>query len=154
VPTTPTQGGRKSWTRSIPYVESLNDANLLANYTQHLNQTGCKKDPSQRNPDSDYWGTSSHKIPVSLSATVKAGDLIGYSGMTDPGGQNKPGSPNTHLHIFWTVRDSKDGEFYFFDPYGLYSMPDCYPAGVTDAIPGTCARYPTAWKGGKPSYAS
>jgi murein DD-endopeptidase MepM/ murein hydrolase activator NlpD len=144
----------KSWTRSVPLIASKNDANLLASYKQHLNQTGCKENPSQRKPDPAYWGTNSQTIPVSVNKVVKAGALIGYAGMTGPGGQGSPGSPNTHLHIFWTVRDSQDGQWYFFDPYGLYSKPDCYPAGVTDSISGNCARYPIAWKGGKPSYPS
>ena len=32
-------------------------------------------------------------------------------------------------------------------------MPYCYPTGVNEAINGQCARYPVAWKNGKPDYA-
>jgi hypothetical protein len=145
---------QQSWTRSVPYVAAMNDADLLAKYKQHLDETGCKENPNKRDPDPNYWGTDAHKIPVSVNDAVKAGDLIAHAGMTGPGGQKKPGPPNTHLHIFWTVRDPKNGEFYFFDPYALYTKPDCYPTGVTDAINGNCARYPIAWKGNKPSYPS
>ena len=49
-------------------------------------------------------------------------------------------------------RDPADNQWYFFDPYGIYSRPEQYPAGITDDIPKACLRYPVAWKGGRPQY--
>lgn len=45
-----------------------------------------------------------------------------------------------------------DNEWYFFDPYGIYETPDCYPQAVDEAIYTACSRYPIAWKGENPDY--
>jgi hypothetical protein len=84
--------------------------------------------------------------------TISAGAVLGWAGCTGPGGQSKPGGPNTHLHIFWARRDPADNLWYFFDPYGIYARPELYPAGITDSISTACLRYPVAWKGGRPQY--
>ena len=57
-----------------------------------------------------------------------------------------------HLHVFFARRDPADNQFYFIDPYGIYSIPSCYPSATTGAISGACARYPITWKGGGPQY--
>ncbi len=47
-------------------------------------------------------------------------------------------SPNTHIHIFFARRDPADNKWYFFDPYGIYWPPDCYPDSgdtVAEALP-------------------
>ncbi len=62
------------------------------------------------------------------------------------------GGPNTHLHVFFSHRDPTDNRWYFFDPYGIYSYPACYPALVNAAANTACARYPVAWKNGSPTY--
>lgn len=83
---------------------------------------------------------------------VARGAFLGWCGNAGPGGKREAGGPNTHLHIFWARRDPSNNEWYFFDPYGVYALPDCYAAGVTDATTGPCVRYPVAWKDGKPQY--
>ena len=50
---------------------------------------------------------------------------------------------------FFARRDPTDNRWYFFDPYGIYALPSCYPAGMTDSLNISCVRYPVAWKGGK-----
>ena len=143
----------KAWTETVP---TLHDS-LLTNYKHYLNSTGCPLDKNQRNPDVAHWGKSSEKIDISLlGTTVTAGQQIAWSGSTGPGGCNCAFSqntvPNTHLHIFFAHKDPVDSHWYFFDPYGIYSFPSCYPAGVNDAINTACSRYPVAWKNGKPDY--
>jgi len=128
------------------------------NYQHYLNSTGCPEDASQRSPDVAHWGKNSQKIDMTLlNKTVTAGQVIGWSGSTGPGGCGSiKGNVrvNTHLHIFFAYRDATDDHWYFFDPYGIYSTPSCYPTGVNEAINGQCSRYPVAWKNGKPDYAS
>ena len=87
-----------------------------------------------------------------LGQTVQRGQLLAWAGNTGPGGKRGAGGPNTHLHIFFCRRDPTNDEWYFFDPYGVYSLPGCYAANVTDATTGPCVRYPIAWKFGKPQY--
>ena len=59
----------------------------------------------------------------------------------------RPYAPENVVGDFTT-----NNQFYFFDPYGIYAMPDCYPANVTDKITSSCVRYPLGWKGGQPAY--
>ncbi|WP_251359507.1 hypothetical protein [Kangiella sp. TOML190] len=137
-----------AWSRSIP---NLSDKNLT-DYTTHLNDTGCKKKVSDREPDPSHWGKNSEAISNSLlNKTVKRGEFIAWAGNTGPGGKRGAGGPNTHLHIFWAKKDT-DGKWYFFDPYGVYAMPDCYPSSVTGSLSKSCVRYPIAWKNSKPEY--
>jgi hypothetical protein len=50
-------------------------------------------------------------------------------------------------------RDPSDNNWYFIDPYGVYSYPAAgYPTGVTAQATGACVRYSVSWKGGKPQY--
>src|SRR5260370_12627504 len=41
---------------------------------------------------------------------------------------------------------------YFFDPYGIYATPDCYPPGINDSLSLACVRYPVGWIKGKPQF--
>jgi murein DD-endopeptidase MepM/ murein hydrolase activator NlpD len=154
----PTNDCGKAWSVSVPQIYNADDNSNQVNYKHYLNSTGCPEDASQRNPDVAHWGKNSQKIDMSLlNKTVTAGQVIGYAGSTGPGGCGSlDGSVrvNTHLHIFFSFRDTTDNHWYFFDPYGIYSMPYCYPAGVNEAINGQCSRYPVAWKNGKPDYAT
>lgn len=124
----------------------------LADFKQHLEDTGCKQNASQRSLDAGHWGTDSETIPNLLGQTVTAGQFLAWAGNTGPGGKRGAGGPNTHLHIFFARRDPSNNEWYFFDPYGIYGPPDCYPAEVTGGLGGFCVRYPVAWKRGRPQY--
>ena len=126
-------------------------ASDLDAYKAHLEATGCAKDPAARTLDAAHWGTDAETIPVTVGQNVARGEMIAWAGNTGPGGKKGDGGPNTHLHIFWTRRDT-DGQYYFFDPYGLYSTPDNYAAGITEATTGPCVRYPVAWQDGRPQY--
>jgi hypothetical protein len=141
---------KQAWAVTVPSLSG----DTLTQYKAFLNATGCTK--NNPNPAAPQWGTNSQTIDMSLlNHQVAAGKKLAGSGSTGPGGCGCIPSgtgPNTHLHIFWTHKDPGDGKFYFFDPYGIYAMPDCYPANVTDAITTSCARYPLGWKGGKPQY--
>ncbi len=154
----PSNDCSKAWSISVPKIYNADDNTNQTNYKRYLNATGCPEDASQRNPDVPHWGKNSQKIDMSLlNKTVTAGQVIGYSGSTGPGGCGSLGGNvivNTHLHIFFAYRDATDDRWYFFDPYGIYSEPYCYPTGVHDAINGQCSRYPVAWKNGKPNYAA
>lgn len=139
----------KAWANTIP---SLSGSGLTS-YKNHLNTTGCPQAAANQHPNATNWGTNNQTIAVSVNQQVAAGTILGWAGDTGPGGNgNGNATPNTHLHIFFTRRDPSNGQFYFIDPYGFYAMPNCYPAGNTDAIGGACARYPDGWKGGKPQY--
>lgn len=142
----------EAWTKTIP---TLSGDQLTA-YKAYLNSTGCPLNKAQRNPVAANWGTAAQKIDTTLvGKTVTAGQLIAWSGSTGPGGcgcMDNTNNPNTHLHIFFAHRDTTDNHWYFFDPYGIYSYPDCYPTGVNQAINTACARYPIAWKNGSPNY--
>jgi hypothetical protein len=92
-----------------------------------------------------------------LGKTLKAGDVLGWAGDTGPGGCGCTGGgkgPNTHLHLFFAHRSPSDQRWYFFEPYGIYGTPDCYPSAVDGDINTACSRYPVSWKGGKPQYAN
>lgn len=141
-----------AWTKTIP---TLQDSALLA-YKSYLNATGCPLNVSQRNPTVANWGKSSQKIDNTLlGKTVTAGQIVAWAGSTGPGGcgcMDFTHDANTHLHIFFAHRDPTDNHWYFFDPYGIYSFPSCYPTAVNGGINGACARYPIAWKNGNPNY--
>ena len=78
---------------------------------------------------------------------------MGGAGQPGPGGQGSNNAPTNHeLHIFFTVKDPANSQFYCLDPYGIYAYPGCYPAATTGATGGVCARYPIAWKGGSAQY--
>ncbi|MDQ4132449.1 MAG: hypothetical protein M3179_04395 [Actinomycetota bacterium] len=136
-----------AWSQTVPTLSGES----LTEYVDHLNATGCPENPP-RNPDAAHWGTDQQTLPALLNQQVARGQFIGWCGNTGPGGKRGLGGPNTHLHIFFCRRDPTNNEWYFFDPYGVYSLPGCYAAGITDATTGPCVRYPVAWKFGKPQY--
>lgn len=142
----------KAWSVTVPTLTGSN----LTNYKNYLNSTGCPLDKTKRNPDEPHWGKSTQKIDMTLlGKTVAAGQQIAWSGSTGPGGcgcTDGTTNTNTHLHIFFAHRDPVDNRWYFFDPYGIYSYPSCYPSGVNQSITTACARYPIAWKNGRPNY--
>jgi murein DD-endopeptidase MepM/ murein hydrolase activator NlpD len=138
-----------AWSKSQPTLNQAANDPTRVKYETHLKNTGCPLKVSDRNPDVGWWGTNAQKISRSLlGKTVQAGDVIGWAGSTGPGG-----SAANHLHIFFAHRDPGDKRWYFFDPYGIYATPDCYPQAVDGAINTPCARYPVAWKNGRPGAA-
>jgi len=150
----PTSDINAAWNNSVPTLSGA----AQTNYKNYLNNTGAAQNPAQRNPDANFWGTNAHAIdPNLVGKTVAAGDHLAWAGCTGPGGcgctKAMPGHPNTHLHIFFARKDAADGNWYFIDPYGVYSYPAAgYPPGVTDAATGSCVRYSVAWSGGHPQY--
>jgi len=156
----PTHDVDASWNQTVPWLGSVPTLSgaALTNYKNYLNATGAAQDPAHRNPDPNFWGSDAQAIdPKLLGRKVKAGDHLAWAGCTGPGGcgctGGMPGHPNTHLHIFFARRDLADGNWYFIDPYGVYSYPAAgYPPGVTDAAAGPCVRYSVAWKNGQPQY--
>ena len=141
----------KAWSQTVADPNIAND--LKNKYKGHLNATGCPQNAADRNPTSANWGTNAQAISVAVNQQVTAGQILGWAGDTGPGGNgSNNASTNTHLHIFFTRKDPSDNRYYFIDPYGIYGIPSCYPAGTTDQIGGACARYPNAWKGGRPQY--
>jgi len=144
----------KAWSQTIPFLDSRSDlASQGAAYKGHLNASGCPQDAKKRNPSATNWGTNSQTIAVTVGQKVTAGQALGWAGDTGPGGNHSSDAgTNFHLHIFFTHQDPSNKQFYFFDPYGIFAEQKCYPKGITDAVGGACARYPNAWKGGKPQY--
>ena len=145
-----------AWTKTINWFNKQADKD---DYSEYLVATGCPLDKSKRKPDESRWGTASQTIDANLvGKTLNAGDVLGWAGSTGPGGcgcMNGNGlGPNTHLHIFFAHRDPTDSKWYFFDPYGIYGTPDCYPAAVDAVINTPCVRYPIAWKNSKPSFSN
>ncbi len=126
----------------------------LEAYRVHLLATGCAEAPERRRPDPRHWGTDEKLVDLGpLGAPVAAGAFLGWAGDTGPGGKRGPGGPNTHLHVFFAHRDTSDGRWYLFDPYGIYGPPECYAAHRPqggDPVTGPCVRYPVAWAGGAP----
>jgi len=138
-----------AWSKTIPTLSGNN----LAKYTEHLTATKCTQNVATRNPTAEHWGKESERIDMSLLGnTVARGAPLAWAGNTGPGGKMGPGTPNTHLHIFWARRDPTNNRWYFVDPYGIYALPTCYPVGITDALTSACARYPIGWQGGRPQY--
>jgi hypothetical protein len=147
----------QAWNVSAPGLNGVRKSQ----YQAYLTNTGCPKGgPYLANPG--FWGTDADKIdPNIVGKTVAAGAQIAHAGCTGPGGcgctnDSDPswkwgGSPNNHLHIFFCRRDPTDNEWYFVDPYGIYSSGSCYP-GVNNPITSACARYPKLWKGGKAQF--
>lgn len=143
-----------AWSITIPYLDSRHDLSTQeAAYKGHLNATGCPQNAASRNPAATNWGTNAQTIAVKQGQTVAAGQFLGWAGDTGPGGNgNSNAQTNVHLHIFFTHRDPTNNQYYFFDPYGIFAQQKCYPSAITGAIGGVCARYPNAWKGGRPQY--
>ena len=152
----PSHDADQSWNVTLPH---LSDPGLTQ-FKNYLTTTGCPQGGPYK-PDPTFWGTDADKINMNLlGAHVNQGDIIGHAGCTGPGGcgctSDEPnwtwgGHPNTHLHIFFARRDPTDKEWYFVDPYGIYSSGSCYPA-INTPITTPCARYPVAWVGGKAQY--
>ncbi len=144
-----------AWTKTVPTLSGA----TLTNYKAYLNGTGCPLNRSQRNPTVANWGIESEKINTALLGTkVTAGQQIAWAGSTGPGGcgcaDDGTTNANTHLHIFFAHKDATDSLWYFFDPYGIYSFPSCYPTAVDAPINTACARYPIAWETSNPTYPS
>lgn len=137
-----------AWSISVPTLSGDN----LKDYKAYLENTGCEQKKADRKPDEKYWGKNSDAIDKSLlGKTVRRGQFLGWAGNTGPGGKRgASASTNIHLHVFWARRDPANKKWYFFDPYGIYAKPDCYPNGTTDSLNTPCARYPVVWKDGKP----
>jgi murein DD-endopeptidase MepM/ murein hydrolase activator NlpD len=142
-----------AWNLTIPWFATRPD--LLedkTNYVALLNATGCTQNPATRNPNTNHWGLNSDTIRVTVGQSVVRGQWLAHAGQTGPGGNRNKNSVNTHLHIFFAHRDPTDDNWYFFDPYGIYALPDCYPPGITDALDTDCVRYPIAWLNAHPTY--
>ena len=150
-----------AWTQTIPWLQSWPDQTKYNQYKAFLEATGCSENPFFRNPHPAQWGTWSQTIDMSLlGQNVERGDFLAHAGSTGPGGcgcvpddgSTGDTDPNNHLHIFFARRDPLDKKWYLFDPYGIYGHEQCYPTGMTDSLNVPCARYPIAWKNGKPEY--
>ncbi len=145
-----------AWTKTMAWFKKQTDKD---DYSEYLDATGCPQDKTKRKPSEPHWGTNTQTLDANLvGKNLNAGDFLAWAGSTGPGGCGCMGGngtgPNTHLHIFFAHRDPTDNKWYFFDPYGIYATPDCYPTAVDGSINTSCARYPIAWKGGKPSFAN
>ena len=140
-----------AWNITIPTFKA-DDPNL-AQYKSYLNASGCTQSTATRSLKAANWGTS-EKLDTSLvGKKVLAGQQIAWAGQTGPGGGRDPGGAvNTHLHVFFAHRGPADKKWYFFDPYGIYATPDCYPSGINDPLNNSCVRYPVVWKGGRPQF--
>ncbi|KAG0633756.1 hypothetical protein HOY80DRAFT_588438 [Tuber brumale] len=127
---------------------------VLSNFTKYLADTSC----NSTSPSTVHWGEANDAIAVAPGDAVKRGQKLGVAGSTGPGGCGcifGGSKANNHLHIFFAKKNGA-GKWYFFDPYGIYAPPECYPTSNDVSIPLTdtsCARYPSGWKGGKPGFA-
>ncbi|KAI9769876.1 MAG: hypothetical protein M1839_003573 [Geoglossum umbratile] len=146
----------QTWSTTVPILKNDPSADSQAayrNFTIYLAATLCSADGSTT-PKADFWGAESDTIKVKPGDVVSRGQLLAQAGASGPGGcgcaQGRRDSPNTHLHIFFARRDPTDSNWYFFDPYGVYGPPDCYP-GNGNGDP-ECSRYPIAWQGGTPKF--
>jgi Peptidase family M23/Bacterial tandem repeat domain 1 len=135
-----------AWAKSLPALSDTSQA--YRDYKTHLQKTGCPVNTASRNPDINWWGNDAYKIDMNLlGKTVNAGDHFAWAGSTGPGG-----SAANHLHIFFAHKDATDNKWYLFDPYGIYSYGSFYPSPINGPINYNCARYPVAWKNGKPTF--
>lgn len=141
----------RAWTETVPQLSG----DVRVQYEKYLTDTGCNQNGSGV-PRARWWGTNADTIPVHPGDAVERGQVIGKAGSAGPGGCGCTGGwggPNHHLHIFFAHRDPVDGEWYFFDPYGIYGPTECYPTrDDAEGAPAAtaCARYPVAWLGGRP----
>lgn len=152
----PTHDADQAWNVTAPKLQEPG----LSQSKNYLTSTGCPKG-GPYHPKPEFWGTDADQIDMTLlGKQVAAGAVIAHSGCTGPGGRGCTkdqanwtwgGGVNTHLHIFFARRDPSDNEWYFIDPYGIYSSGGCYPA-LDTPVTTPCARYPVAWKGGKAQY--
>ncbi len=152
----PANDANQSWNVTVPRLSEPRHTQ----FKSYLKNTGYPQS-GPYNPDATYWGTDADKINMNLlGGHVNQGDVIANAGCTGPGGcgctsddasWTWSNNVNTHLHIFFARRDPTDNEWYFIDPYGIYSYGACYPVFNT-LITTPCARYPVAWVGGKAQY--
>ena len=142
-----------AWNLTIPWFNTRPDlASDKTAYLGLLNTTGCPQTAANRNPNPNHWGSNSDTIRVIPGQPVGRGHFLAWAGQTGPGGNRNQNIVNTHLHIFFAHRDPTDNNWYFFDPYGIYSTPECYPVGVHDPLATDCVRYSVAWQGASPAY--
>ncbi|PHN05794.1 M23 family metallopeptidase [Flavilitoribacter nigricans] len=118
---------------------------LRNGFTHDINK--AKQSPSSKykkfaykpNPSTLCWGKESQKIKVSVGQTVKAGQMIAWTGNTGSGGigiilddngnfKNPTTSFNVHIHFELRIKDN-NGNWVKVDPYGVYNKKsgiDCY----------------------------
>jgi murein DD-endopeptidase MepM/ murein hydrolase activator NlpD len=132
---------------------SLNGDNHR-NYAAYLDACGCPENKAARNPDELHWGTEAQALDMTLlGKTVRTGDVLGWAGETGSNGcANGDKDSCPCLYVFFAHRDPAANQWFLFDPHGIYGAPECYPAAVDGPVNTPCARYPSAWKGGKPGY--
>ncbi|RPB00754.1 hypothetical protein L873DRAFT_1804475 [Choiromyces venosus 120613-1] len=147
-------------TRTLPWMRQVvkevpEFLPALSNYTLYLSGTAC----NSTSPSINHWGGKNDTITVAPGDVVKRGQRLGVAGSTGPGGcaclTGWGGLAANHLHIFF-AKKSVEGKWFYFDPYGIYAPPECYPTRNDVSVPLTetpCARYPSGWKGGKPGFA-
>ncbi|HUP02156.1 MAG TPA: hypothetical protein VM737_11660 [Gemmatimonadota bacterium] len=84
-------------------------------------------------PSELLWGTNAQRIQVEVGENVRAGQRIGWSGNTGPGGAGggleddgtpkNPDTGNNHLHLMIAVPDPiNPGDWVQVDPYGVYNQ--------------------------------
>ena len=130
--------------KAIPAGDKYDD-NGKINNTWKYNKYAHKA-----NPNALYWGTNSQTIQVEVGDTVAAGQFLGWSGDTGPGGAGNgldangdptdPATANNHLHLMTTVPDPRPGfgtDWIQVDPYGVYNQvaTGCYDLLDTAAYP-------------------
>ncbi|PWW74268.1 hypothetical protein C7212DRAFT_365286 [Tuber magnatum] len=151
---------KASETRTLPWMHEVAQSlpefiPVISNFTKYLSGTSC----NSTSPSTMHWGEKNDTIAVAPGDVVKRGQKLGVAGSTGPRGCNctiaRTGGVANHLHIFLAKKDGA-GKWYFFDPYGIYAPPECYPtwSGVSTPLTETpCSRYPSSWKGGRPGFA-
>jgi len=132
-----------SWNESVR--QAPQGSPMLAVYKSQLERTGCTENPKARKPDPKFWGTDKDTLtPDLLGRQINAGAILGKAGDTGPGGFATMENPNVHLHVFYARRDPADGAWVLFDPWGVYGVASCYPAGVSRGK--SAQGFPSAWK--------